>query len=213
MHERLVARGELDAFAACLAHLDPEITAAKQRITRTATRWAVELAAECATYQLELAARADGGLAIAAITSTSECDESGVVGGVVGGTPGTPPPPPPPPPGPPQNIPPTLLEGSRIAGNKMIAPDDMTRAQIAMTAKDKYIGSFKLCVSTAGDVTSVVKLKSTGLPDYDAKLEREMKLWRYKPFMVNGKSVPVCTAVTFVYSQQPPPPPPPRRTP
>ena len=26
--------------------------------------------------------------------------------------------------------------------------------------------------------------------------------WRYKPNMVNGKAVPVCTAVTFNYSQK-----------
>ena len=26
--------------------------------------------------------------------------------------------------------------------------------------------------------------------------------WRYKPYLVNGKAVPVCTAVTFIYSQK-----------
>jgi hypothetical protein len=26
--------------------------------------------------------------------------------------------------------------------------------------------------------------------------------WRYKPYNVNGKPVPVCTAVTFIYSQK-----------
>ena len=26
--------------------------------------------------------------------------------------------------------------------------------------------------------------------------------WKYSPYMVNGKAVPVCTAVTFIYSQK-----------
>ena len=26
--------------------------------------------------------------------------------------------------------------------------------------------------------------------------------WRYRPYNVNGKAVPVCTAVTFIYSQR-----------
>jgi hypothetical protein len=29
-----------------------------------------------------------------------------------------------------------------------------------------------------------------------------MRNWRYKPYLVNGKAVPVCTAVTFIYSQK-----------
>jgi hypothetical protein len=28
-----------------------------------------------------------------------------------------------------------------------------------------------------------------------------MNAWKYRPFMVNGKAVPVCTAVTFIYTQ------------
>jgi hypothetical protein len=28
-----------------------------------------------------------------------------------------------------------------------------------------------------------------------------MRTWRYRPFMVNGRRVPVCTSVTFIYRQ------------
>ena len=46
-------------------------------------------------------------------------------------------------------------------------------------------------------------LKSTGFPAYDNKILSKMRgEWRYKPYMVNGKAVPVCTAVTFIYSQK-----------
>lgn len=131
----------------------------------------------------------------------------GVVGGVVGGVPGgtlpPPPPPPPPPPAAPQNIPPTALEGSRVAGDKYIQPDDKTKVEILQSGKDKIIGSWKLCVAETGDVKYVSLLKSTGFSDYDRKIETEMRRnWRYQPYLINGKAAPVCTAVTFIYSQQ-----------
>jgi len=132
-------------------------------------------------------------------------EEGGVAGGVVGGVVGAPPPPPPPPPPPqpPQNVPPTMLEGSRIAGEKMISPDDVTKTEIQRSGKDRVIGSFKLCLTVDGGISNVNMLKSTGFPAYDSKITTKMRgEWRYKPYMVNGKAVPVCTAVTFIYSQK-----------
>jgi len=129
----------------------------------------------------------------------------GVVGGDINGVAGAPPPPPPPPPppAPPQNVPPTLLEGSRVAGEKMIVPDDNTKTEIQRSGKDKLIGSFKLCLNLSGEVTSVTMLKSTGFPAYDGKIQGKMRgEWKYRPYAVNGKAVPVCTAVTFIYSQK-----------
>jgi protein TonB len=139
-------------------------------------------------------------------------DENGVEGGVEGGVVGgdlngvmgapPPPPPPPPPPAPPQNVPPTLLEGSRISGEKDIKPDDVTKTEIGRSGKDRTIGSYKLCLTNTGAIASVAQLKSTGFPAYDNKIMTKMRNeWRYKPYMVNGKAVPVCTAVTFIYSQ------------
>ena len=132
-------------------------------------------------------------------------EEGGVAGGVVGGVVGAPPPPPPPPPppAPPQNVPPTLLEGSRIAGEKQIIPDDVTKTEIQRSGKDRVIGSFKLCLTVDGGISNVTMLKSTGFPAYDGKIQSKMRgEWRYKPYMDNGKAVPVCTAVTFIYSQK-----------
>jgi protein TonB len=136
--------------------------------------------------------------------------EGGVAGGVVGGdlngvvggaAAAPPPPPPPPPPAPPQNVAPTALEQQRDRGDKNIVPDDVTKTEISRSGKDKLIGSFKICISTGGDVSAVNQLKSSGFPAYDAKIQREMRGWHYRPFMVNGKAAPVCTAVTFIYSQ------------
>lgn len=121
-----------------------------------------------------------------------------------------PPPPPPSPSSPPPpsagfpstpTVPPNLLEGSRISGEKVIVPDDATKSAITASKKDKIIASFKLCVDDSGAVTNVVGLKSSGFPAYDAKIIREMNKWKYRPYLVNGKAAAVCTAVTFVYSQ------------
>jgi hypothetical protein len=40
-----------------------------------------------------------------------------------------------------------------------------------------------------------------GSAAYDRKIERELYGWKYRLFTVDGEPVPVCTAVTFVYSQ------------
>jgi outer membrane biosynthesis protein TonB len=95
-----------------------------------------------------------------------------------------------------------MLEGSRIAGEKMITPDDVTKTEINRSGKTRIIGSFKLCLTVGGAIQNVTMLKSTGFPAYDNKILSTMKgTWRYRPYNVNGKPVPVCTAVTFVYSQ------------
>jgi periplasmic protein TonB len=131
-------------------------------------------------------------------------EEGGVAGGELGGVVAAPPPPPPPPPpAPPQNVAPTALDALRIGGEKNIVPDDVTKTEISRSGKDKLIGSYKLCITVDGNISSVVQLKSTGFPAYDNKITGTIRgEWRYRPFMVNGKPTPVCTAVTFIYSQK-----------
>jgi hypothetical protein len=99
-----------------------------------------------------------------------------------------------------QPVPPTLLEANRLRGDKDIEPDAPTKAQIAKSGKDRLIGSYKLCIDTQGAVATVTLLKSTGFSDYDAKLRREMQQWAYRPYVINGKATPVCSAATFIYS-------------
>ena len=84
----------------------------------------------------------------------------------------------------------------------MIVPDDVTKTEIQRSGKDKIVGSYKLCISVDGAVTTINQLKSTTFPAYDSKIQREMRSWKYRPYMVNGRAVPVCTAVTFIYSQK-----------
>lgn len=95
-----------------------------------------------------------------------------------------------------------MLEGSRIAGNKMIEPTDVTKTEIQRSGKNRVVGSFKLCLTVDGAIAVVSKMKSTGFPAYDETIMSRIRgEWRYRPFQVNGKAVPVCTAVTFIYSQ------------
>jgi hypothetical protein len=136
------------------------------------------------------------------IPDVGEVDGLGVPGGVMGGAVGTwtpgagygaPPPPP-------QNVPPSLLEGLRTSGSITIEPDDVTKTEIVRSGKTKIIGAFKMCLDASGSVSYVAQLKTTGFAAYDSKILREMKTWTYRPFTVNGKSTPACTAVTFIYT-------------
>jgi len=111
---------------------------------------------------------------------------------------------------------PTILEALRIAGDKNILPDDVTKAEIARAqgpGKVKVVGSYKLCINTEGTVTEVKTMRPSRFPAYDEKLVRGMYDWRYTPFLINGQPVPVCTAVTFIYSQINPEPDPPTAKP
>lgn len=103
---------------------------------------------------------------------------------------------------PPHVVPPRLLEGQRISGSPAIVPDDETKDDIREARRTKLVGSFKLCLTAEGTVASVDGLKATGFPAYDHKIMREMRKWRYRPYSVGGKAIPVCTAVTFIYSQR-----------
>jgi protein TonB len=112
---------------------------------------------------------------------------------------------------PPRTVPPAVLEGHRVSGEKNIVPDDITKTEIARAGKEKVVGSFKLCLDTTGAPSAVKQLKSTGFSKYDEKIISGIKTWRYRPYEVDGKPTPVCTAVTFIYSQPSPPPPPPKK--
>jgi len=128
----------------------------------------------------------------------STCDTC--TGDTIGAPP--PPPPPPPPPMPPQIVPPAALKQFRIAGEDQIMPDDVTKTEIQRSGKDKVVGSWKFCLTAEGAISLVTMLKSTGFSAYDNRITSTIRgEWRYKPYIVAGKPVPICSAVTFIYSQ------------
>lgn len=108
---------------------------------------------------------------------------------------------PPPAPSPPATIPPTQLEQLRIAGDKRIVPDSTADRALAVSGAKPLGGAFKLCIDATGAVTTVTRLKSTGLDAYDQQIEATVRRdWRYKPFVVDGQPTAACTAVTFGYT-------------
>jgi hypothetical protein len=96
------------------------------------------------------------------------------------------------------NVGPHTLENLRASGSKYIYPDDMDNIDLH---GGRLIGSFKLCIDETGHYESGTVIKSTGLPRYDAKIARTIMQWTYHPYLAGGVAVPVCTAVTFIYSQ------------
>lgn len=137
----------------------------------------------------------------APITRTFDFDDDDLdlYGGLIGPTP-----PPPPPPAPAATVPPGTLETLRLAGTKTIAADAQTRADMIAAGKPKVIASLKICLDDAGTVRSTATLKSSGFPAYDRRLLSETRGWVFRPYKVNGKAVPVCTAYTFIYDASKP---------
>jgi len=120
----------------------------------------------------------------------------GVEGGVLGGTLNAPPPPPP---MAPKIVPQVALEQQRISGEKDIQPPNNVNVLIRRAGK-KVVATVKMCLNRSGNVKSLKLLRSTGHPAYDKKIKSKMRKWKYRPFKVNGKPVPVCTSVTFIYN-------------
>jgi periplasmic protein TonB len=105
---------------------------------------------------------------------------------------------------PPAPAKPRLVEQSkleRVSGETGIAPDSETAQQIARAGNEAR-GAVRLCINTSGSVESATVARSTHFEAYDAKLERETRQWRYRPFLVDGVPTPVCTLITFIYRQR-----------
>lgn len=81
-------------------------------------------------------------------------------------------------------------------------PDDFVKRAMQSAGETRVIASAKLCIDTAGEVSEVRILKSSGYPSYDETIVSEMNQWAYRPYEIDGKPVAVCTAVTFIYSQK-----------
>jgi outer membrane biosynthesis protein TonB len=102
----------------------------------------------------------------------------------------------------PTNVAVTALDGNRSAGNKEIAPDGATRTEMSRAGVEKVTGRFKLCVTAEGTIGSVTLMKSTGFPNYDDRIQSTIRnQWRFKPFVISGKSTAVCSVVSFLYTQ------------
>jgi serine/threonine protein kinase len=95
------------------------------------------------------------------------------------------------------------LDANRIGGDKSITPDSATMDAITRSGTDKVFSSYKVCVGADGNISTVSLLRTSGYAAYDDKIQSTIRReWRYRPFVVNGKAVAVCTAIRFAYSQK-----------
>jgi protein TonB len=111
------------------------------------------------------------------------------------------PPPAPELPRPPATVAPTTIEAQRIAGQKLIQPDEGTKLQMARDSRQRVQAVVKMCLSAQGDVTSTRLGQSSGYAEYDALIMDTMQSWKYRPYLVDNQPAPVCTQVTFIYQQ------------
>jgi hypothetical protein len=102
----------------------------------------------------------------------------------------------------PDSIDPRRLESHRTGGSKLISPDDDVKTEIASLHVSRTSPKVRLCLDVQGVPTEVSILRSSCFPRYDAEIiERIRSEWRYSPYQVDGVARPVCTDVTFIYSQ------------
>lgn len=98
-------------------------------------------------------------------------------------------------------VPPTVLKGLRVSGETQVQPPSLTRIEIRNSGKSQVSASFRVCVGTRGEVSTLALVKSSGFGAYDSTLTAAMRDWKYKPYLLDGKKpVPVCGMVTFIYA-------------
>lgn len=93
-------------------------------------------------------------------------------------------------------------ELKRLEGVTAIVPDDPDKLRIQQAKLSRVEGSYWYCVDEAGSVMTVNAIESTGLQGYDARIRSAMLSWRYRPYTIGGRPVPVCTTIRFVYNQR-----------
>jgi len=96
-------------------------------------------------------------------------------------------------------VPPKAIRGLRIAGTEQITPPDKALVAMQRSGSSKVVATAKLCLTQSGTVQSVSFLKRSGYGSWDRKIAAHMGQWRYRPYRIAGKAVPVCTSVTFIY--------------
>ena len=82
-----------------------------------------------------------------------------------------------------------------------ITPPYADKLHMVRSDKSQLIAVVQMCLNKRGTVAQLRLIKTSGYPGHDAKLLRLMRAWTYRPYEVNGRAVPVCTTVTFVYRQ------------
>lgn len=89
----------------------------------------------------------------------------------------------------------------RLVGTGQIQPEDLDKTFIMQHGLSRIVVAYLFCIDGAGNVAGVRKIRGSVLERYDAQLGNAILGWKYKPFLVDGKPMPVCSGVTFIYQQ------------
>jgi hypothetical protein len=90
---------------------------------------------------------------------------------------------------------------NRTAGATDITPDEQDRRELAHRGEHQVVVSYDYCIDATGAVSGVHALRSSGLARYDAQIGDAITKWRFDPFVIDGKALPVCAGARFVYQQ------------
>ena len=97
----------------------------------------------------------------------------------------------------------TVFLVNRISGDVRIQPGYLSKFYIVADGAKRLGANFKVCVNSSGTIDSVTLIgNGTGYGAYDAKLIAATRMWRFRPFLVNGTAAPTCSLVRFVYIQR-----------
>ena len=91
------------------------------------------------------------------------------------------------------------IEGQRLSGNRDIRLPDQVLATLRMDGRTALRVSVQLCIDEQGLPTAVRFTPSSGYDQVDELIREQMLQWRYRPWVVRGTAVRVCTPVTFSY--------------
>jgi hypothetical protein len=94
-----------------------------------------------------------------------------------------------------------VMKARRMEGSINIQPDDRVKIAMMHAGVRAFVGAFTFCIDETGRVVRVETDYTTGIPSYDQALIAGIKRWRYKPYVHNGTTVPVCSGANFVYTQ------------
>ena len=83
-----------------------------------------------------------------------------------------------------------------LASKTAVEVPSIVETQMKRDDKKTAAATVKVCLGPTGEVTATSLLKSSGYPAYDERAVAAIRGWHYKPYLVDGHGVAVCSAVT-----------------
>jgi TonB family protein len=89
----------------------------------------------------------------------------------------------------------------RIRGDVRVAPSERIKYEMYRVKKRRLVVLVSMCLDARGEIERLRIVVPTGVPSYERAVLQKMKAWRYRPALSDGRPVPLCTLITFVYRQ------------